>query len=273
MEFHHHVPHHPFLAACVDHFWLVDQRTTQHPRQNLFPDGGVTILFNLADPHNLIDRYSGERHIHRNAWIAGERFEPYLIETTGATRVAGIRFQPGGARPFLPIPAAEITGLVLPLGHFFELEAEACQQQLFQSTTHTEVFQHLASFLLAIKRADSSRRNRIVRGALREINSLGPSASVVQLAKHLGTSHRSLLRCFDDWVGLKPKTLQRIVRFQRVIDLEDRTDGIDWCTIAYQTGYYDQAHLIRDFKILSGGLTPTRYRQLRLEYPNYSPEI
>ena len=75
---------------------------------------------------------------------------------------------------------------------------------------------------------------------------------------------------FKRQVGLTPKSYQKIIRFQKTIqDIESHTT-IDWASIAYQSGYYDQAHFINDFRRLSG-FSPNEYLNLKNEQLNYIP--
>ena len=77
------------------------------------------------------------------------------------------------------------------------------------------------------------------------------------VASHLGLSARQLQRLFQAHVGLEPKIFARIARFQRALHA-GRTTGFNWTRIAQDCGYYDQAHLIADFKEFSGAAPAAR---------------
>ena len=93
---------------------------------------------------------------------------------------------------------------------------------------------------------------------------------VGQLASCLGTSHLRLIEAFERHVGVKPKLMQRLFRFQRAIALEDARPRLNWTTIAHRCGYYDQAHLVREFQIFAAR-SPGAYRASRAEYPQHIP--
>jgi AraC-like DNA-binding protein len=77
-----------------------------------------------------------------------------------------------------------------------------------------------------------------------------PEARVAEIAKCAGLSQRRLIELFTAAVGLTPKRFGRIRRFQRATALA-RKAALDWTRIAHECGYYDQAHLIRDFRELA----------------------
>jgi len=93
-------------------------------------------------------------------------------------------------------------------------------------------------------------------------------ARITRLADEIGISHKHLLREFDRCVGLRPKAFARVCAFQRVIQWVGWKREIDWADAAVRCGYYDQAHLIREFRAFSS-FTPGRYLARRGPFLNY----
>jgi transcriptional regulator GlxA family with amidase domain len=91
----------------------------------------------------------------------------------------------------------------------------------------------------------------------------GGRASIGALARELGWSHRRLIARFREQLGLPPKTLARILRFERVSELLRDTEEPRLAEVAFDCGYYDQAHLNRDFREFAG-TTPGDYLARRL---------
>jgi transcriptional regulator GlxA family with amidase domain len=102
----------------------------------------------------------------------------------------------------------------------------------------------------------SNRDDKLLSAAVAEFESSGGSTDVAGVADQLGLSSRQLQRRFRDAVGISPKLFSRMQRFQRVFQaMEARTaesERLDWVSTAMDCGYYDQAHLIRDFREFSG---------------------
>jgi AraC-like DNA-binding protein len=88
------------------------------------------------------------------------------------------------------------------------------------------------------------------------------------IAEQIGISHKHLLREFDRCVGLNPKLFARLCAFQRVIRWVGQKSEVDWAQTAVTCGYYDQAHLIYEFRAFSG-LTPASYLTKRGPFLNY----
>jgi AraC-like DNA-binding protein len=92
-----------------------------------------------------------------------------------------------------------------------------------------------------------------------------PARSVAEIAGELGVSHGHLDREFSRVVGLGPRTLARILRVRRLLEHIDVHGQIGWTELAASLGWFDQAHLIRDFKRHTG-VTPSQYQQALRRY-------
>ena len=95
------------------------------------------------------------------------------------------------------------------------------------------------------------RSDELVREAVRRISAPGSTPDVARLARSLGVSLRQMQRRFTAQVGLGPKHFARMRRFQRVFAVVEEGNA-RWAAVAAECGYYDQAHLIRDFKEFLG---------------------
>lgn len=91
----------------------------------------------------------------------------------------------------------------------------------------------------------------------------GGCLGIGRLAAEIGCSRKHLVAGFGSEIGLPPKTLARILRFARVLRRLDGADRPAWAEIALDCGYYDQAHLIRDFRQFAG-TTPAAWLRRRL---------
>jgi transcriptional regulator GlxA family with amidase domain len=156
----------------------------------------------------------------------------------------GIRFQPGGTRPCLVFPASEKNDHVVVLGSLsrsFERELlQACAYVFSMNGRVAEVDRYL------VERLSSSSHDSHLPALAATIIDRRGIVSIDDLASDAGISNRQLERRFLYEVGLGPKLLARIVRFQQVFRAVDQSDP-SWAEVAVECGYYDQAHLIRDF--------------------------
>jgi AraC-like DNA-binding protein len=85
-----------------------------------------------------------------------------------------------------------------------------------------------------------------------KLKSTGGLISIGALAEDLGWSRKHLIHRFRGQVGMPPKTVARLLRFHAALEQLKRSDGTRWVEIAHSCGYYDQAHLIRDFRDFAG---------------------
>ena len=231
------------LNNFVECFWTLegDGPSSDGTPERILPDGCVELILNFGarfSQHNDAGRVLQPRH-----FLVGQMTGPILISPTGRVELLGVRFHPGGTAPFLRIQMNEVTDQVADLGAVSSgLERELLQasEQLSSLTAKTRAVEAvLMNRLRNIHFASS------LRLAARIIASAG-LISVDQLAADAGISSRQLERRFMREVGIGPKLLARILRFQQVFRAVERSDAA-WASIALDCGYYDQAHLIRDF--------------------------
>jgi len=104
------------------------------------------------------------------------------------------------------------------------------------------------------------------------VSGLGRGATVTAVTDRLGVGRRAFTSRFTDRIGLTPKRFAMVRRFQRVLDTisDPEVDDLDWATIAVEHGYYDQPHLINDFRELAG-VSPTGYRPRSAADRNHVP--
>jgi AraC-like DNA-binding protein len=174
---------------------------------------------------------------------------PILISPNGAVELVGIRFHPGGTSPFLRVPMNELTDQIAELGSLSsELERELLRVSQDLSSLQERTSAIEAVLLVRVLRG--SFHSSALKLAVGIVESAG-QVSVDQLATAAGISSRQLERRFLRDIGIGPKLLGRILRFQQVFRAVERVDSA-WASIAVECGYYDQAHLIRDFTQFAG---------------------
>jgi AraC-like DNA-binding protein len=211
-----------------------------------------------------LERPERRTFFHRS-WISGERTEPILIDEAGYVHLVGIRLRAGGGWPFLGIPVREFSGQVVELENVLGPEINELRDRLGEKTTDAARFDLLEEWLLGRQRTPPTRA---VAYALRVIQRGADAVRIGRMADEIGISHKHLLREFDRCVGLTPKTFARVCAFQRVIQSVGHQAQVEWAETAARCGYYDQAHLIREFRAFSG-LTPTNYLMKRGPFLNY----
>jgi len=241
------------LDPFVESLWLLEDAPAAGPREPrpIYPDGHVELIFNLGDPTAELRAGEAPRPQSR-ALLAGQLEGPVLVAAGSRLSLLGVRFRPEGAAAFAGLPLRELVGRVAPL----EEVAGGWAGELLERLGNAP--RDAASLLqdaLARKLSGAAAPPTSLRAAVAAIGRSNGAATMDAVARAAGVSTRELQRGFARWVGLSPKRFARIVRFQSVLRADDAT----WAEVAVACGYYDQAHLIRDFRELAGEV-PTRVK-------------
>lgn len=188
------------------------------------------------------------------SFAAGLYAGPVVIESFGGACCVQVNFTPLGARRFFGLPMSELTDRMVGLNDVLGPEGIALRERLGNARDWTARFAIVEAFVAA-RLAEARETQAEIAWAYDRIIVSGGRIRVSSLADRLGWSRKHLLGKFSNAIGVGPKTLSRIVRFNRALGLS-RRDKSDWADIAADCGYADQAHLVREFRDLAGE-TPT----------------
>jgi AraC-like DNA-binding protein len=183
--------------------------------------------------------------------VAGPDKEPMIEMLPAGTTVIGFRFQPAAAAAWLGVPANEILGERLYLHELLGPSARQLAGKVRDNRNIAELTAELESVI-----ADFAPRNAAIAQSMRAAYNLiqaGPPpgvALVPWLGRALAMSERTLRRRFDESFGYGPKTLDRILRYQRYLHLV-RLSQESTASLAVRAGYSDQPHLVRESQRLA----------------------
>jgi len=258
------------LRNFVELIWRYDGLVQRHDLERVLPTGTMSIIINLAedtsrkyDPHDpcQVERLPG-------SILSGPHGAYFVIDTAEQASILGVAFKPGGAAPFLRMPASEVRDLLVSLEDVWGAEAHGLRERLLEAAPNDR-FAILECWLLQQARGDLTQHPAVTH-ALTEFGGVPHTRSVSEVTDHVGLSSRRFIEVFDDEVGLTPKLYCRIRRFQHAIRLVHESDDVDWADLAARVGYYDQSHLIREFQEFSG-LKPSAYLKDRSIHMNHVP--
>jgi AraC-like DNA-binding protein len=176
----------------------------------------------------------------------------------GRSQVFGIKFKPGGFRPFLKSSVSSLADRTVPANRIFGKAVDALTSILASSRKESEKVSAANAFFRA-RLPEPDDNIRLAGHLVARILSEPDFKTVSDLSTRTGFSKRSLERLFREYVGASPKWVIRRYRLHELMEKFDSRTQPDWAQVALDLGYFDQAHLINDFKSIVG-CTPTQYQ-------------
>lgn len=188
------------------------------------------------------------------SFVSGLHAGPVVIDSFGHSCCVQVNFTPTGARRFLGIPMRELADRMVTLEDALGSSGHALRETLGQEREWDRRLD-LVERYIAKRISTSAPAAADVGWAMARITSSGGQIRIGALARELGCSRKHLVARFADHIGIGPKAVSRIVRFN-CAERMSTGNHIGWAEVAVECGYADQAHLIREFRDLAGR-TPT----------------
>jgi AraC-like DNA-binding protein len=249
----------PPLSKFVDSFWLYEGRGIAHQTERILPTGTLELAINLRQ--NELRFYDPERPDNRSrlsgAVVSGAHGSGFAPESAEEVIIIGVHFKPGGAFPFLGLPASDLADTHVDLETLWGQSAGRLRERLCEARTSVERFQLLQE-ALSSRLCHGVEKHYAVSAALEMFGKNQAGPTVREAAKYLGLSQRRFIQVFKAEVGMTPKLFSRIQRFQQTRTFIQQNPPGNWTTLALDRGYFDQSHFIREFLEFSG-LSPTDY--------------
>lgn len=224
----------------------------------LFVDEYAHDMHGILMPHaeiHLVARFGASARDSLDLHAIGGRQNVHRKSIRGGVRTVAARLRLGTSERVFGVPASALAGRIVALE---ELWGTSAAQRLFEQLLNPHDLGEAAGIL---ERAINERiltaetRHAHARIAIDAADKLS-SASVGVVAMNLGISERHLRRVFRDTIGISPKAFAKLVRFKRALRAVRENARVNWADIAATTGYYDQAHLIAEFRTIAG-VTPS----------------
>jgi AraC-like DNA-binding protein len=190
----------------------------------------------------------------RTSFAAGLRLTSVLTEHDGSSHGAQVSLTPCGAFALLGVPMHELAGRTVPLDALLGPEADRLVEGLVGLPSWAARFELLDTALG--KRLPAARRpTPEVMWAWGRLSETQGRVRVESLLQELGWSRKRLLARFREEIGVTPKSLARLIRFERAAALLESAEPRGLADVALSCGYYDQSHLTNEFRRIAG-VTP-----------------
>lgn len=240
------------LAPFVRCFWTLegDAADLDEPVQPILPDGCPELVLHLGD---RFERLYPEGRIERQASVllAGQLTQHLSLRPTGRVAVIGVRFHPDGAAVLVDVPQHDLVGLTIDIDALSPALGRSLRAACASTQRPADALDALQRCLM--KWVEGFRPDPRMRYAVDAIQRHRGGVSIDALARRTGWTRRHLERRFQVVVGISPKRLARIARFQSALQVLEQMEAPKRSTrTALAVGYADQSHFIREFHELAG---------------------
>ncbi len=243
---------HPDLASIVAFYWTLEVPKEADPqRQRIIPDGHIEMIFIIGDDIKRLTS-DGSYVLQPRAMILGQRTEPFYVLPTGRVESFAVSFYPYGFSNFVTTPIHQLSNTETPLHDLLDEQATQELQRTVIAATDTKSRIHLVENFLLQQLQNAATIDKIVQSTIDVMYSTKGQTPIGTISKKDQAKKKQLERKFKKQVGLSPKQLSKVIRLQAALKmmLGKNTDNLT--KVAYESGYYDQSHFIRDFKTFTG---------------------
>ncbi len=257
-----------FLSQYVKQYWAIEGNIPNNSEhiQRIVPNGLMDLILYLGDRPKSLDE---NKQLSENTILGGQQKAYYDLAVSGRLSLFSISFLPHAAKVFFGIPADEFFDQNIALKYIIKEGVAALEISVAESDTFEDRIRIIESFLYKqiLKNSKPYELDRIIN-SLRLINQSFGVIDIETLASSACLSRKQYERSFAAHIGSSPKQFLRTIRFQNSIHQKQQNRNIQLTELAYSCGYYDQSHMIHDFKMLSGK-TPTQYFADNEPYSDY----
>jgi len=243
------------LSRYVKYYW-----TCTHDGdavEVMFPTGCVEFCIDITGGDTI--RHRGDRSMTvPRLEVLGHWTIPTRATIKKGNTCLITRFQPYAGSLFFPNQIAEFTNESIDLYDILDKESVGFYNRLMDQPLLEQKVKVLEAFLTERlhKAKQDQKKMRLVEGLCHSISRNNDSFDLDRLAAEFGFSERYIQRLFLNYVGITPKSFFSVQRFNKSLGLV-RSANMSLTNIAYECGYYDQAHFIKEFKSYTG-LTPSQ---------------
>lgn len=246
------------LQPYVKCYYVYESDTNVAFEDKVFPSGNTEIIFNLGTGnwHTL----NGETYDTTppiELW--GQLVKPLSIRSTGRNTMLGIRLLPHGAAAILNDNISLFNNQVSSFSDVNGKAVNSLHNQLFEARSWSKRIALVEAFLLQQLSLAAKRLPKlaVISDLMYELRQQDTPLTMETMATRYGITARYMQQLFLQYTGLTPKLYSQINRFQKSLQLVTAGDE-SLTSIAYECGYADQSHFIKEFKSFTG-YTPSGY--------------
>lgn len=251
------------LAPYIRYYWLLKVDTVSQISETSIPAGCINLIFHQAG--RMFSETSNE--LQPQSFVGGLSTEFTKLTSNENVDMIVVVFQPFGARVFFSSPMSEFFNNCISVNDIGDIPLKILADQIYDNQDSLSSIDLIEKhFIKQLHSFNGYNYKRIV-AAIDAINRQ-PQIDVVSLSSTTCLSYKQFTRIFSEYVGAKPKEFTRIIRFQRALYILQTNPKMSLTQLSFQCGYYDQPHLIKEFKLFTD-YTPSEYIATYNPYSDY----
>ncbi|MBS2098409.1 AraC family transcriptional regulator [Carboxylicivirga linearis] len=247
-----------FLSQYIKYYWSIENcmPAGKEHIQRIVPNGLFEMIFYFGNKPKTTDP---NKAINDNIILTGQLKNYHDLKVTGNLSLFAIYFLPNGISMFLDLPIKETFNYSIPLRLLIKDKVNQLEDDLSLAETFEQRIAISENFLITqIQKNEKKYKYDRIRNVINHINQAKGIIDIEDLASKTFLSRKQFERTFSDFIGTSPKQFLKVVRFQNAIYEKSKNTELNLTEIAHKCGYFDQSHMINEFKALSGR-TPTDY--------------
>ncbi len=251
----------PPLDRWIGRLWELDGGCPP-ARERELPRGDISLIVNLDGRHAVVDATNPQReYVFKDAWVTGLQDRAFITASGGRAWLCGARLTVEGAYRLFGVAPRELVNTIVDLDALHGAAARAMVDAVRNAPTSDCRLTLLGKYIAELAQR-ACRWDSAVEWALERISEARGCVCVRSLAREIGWSREHLHRRFVNQVGLGPKTCAQLARFHATLLALERHSDDGLAAAAQRLGYFDQAHLAREFRAIAG-TTISDYRRGR----------
>jgi AraC-like DNA-binding protein len=252
------------LQPFVKCFWTMEADRMEEPvKQRILPDGCMEMMFHYGDGYRQYF-HDGSSILQPKSFVFGQITNYIEVEPTGMTGIVSARFLPEGLTPFLEIPVSMLANKAVSIADIFGEKGTELEKEVMTTAGNQQRIKIIEAFLLSLLTTPQAI-DIITRTCVEVIFQSHGQLGITELADKVKLNRRNMERKFTSVIGMSPKQLSKVVRLQATLKMLDKQRFNSLTSLAYENGYYDQAHFIKDFREFTG-MSPKLFFAKNLRY-------
>jgi AraC-like DNA-binding protein len=225
-----------------------------NPYERIIPDGVAQLQIAIGSGSmQWVDDVDNMASEFTDGWLIGICDAPVTYKLSGEGGMVYVRFRPGGLYAFTKVHQAQFINSIVSGVQVFGEGIKQLSQKIGTLESPNEIIGEVEKYLVS-RMSEPEALPLLISYMLEHLD-----LPLRNLAKQMGYSSKYLTRAFQRYIGIGPKDLQRIQRFNAcLLQLNQATEIVDWPLLVFKNGFHDQAHFIKDFKHFTG-FSPQNY--------------